>query len=684
MRKAVTVQANTVDEAIQQALDLIDLPMDQVHIEVVSNPGRRLMGLRKVLAEVTVTEVDSSASEKPNTIEDRNKIEELASALDEGIEEPPSKVQSAEVAENEEDSSAAYGAKIIEGQLSFQFDGDQLPVLIPHSNVLLYVNDELQAEPTTISPADEVHVTLCDELIPPHFSIQLIEQEMIALLTFTPGKRITRSLPDSEFSPRLHIRAQEAVEVFNNLDPQQIVDELKAMGIQQGLQFPAIKKVTEVEKPYELIVAKGTLPVEGSDGDLEVHIHYEEFDPNSEEKVNFREMNAIANVKEGQVIATHVPPVPGTPGRNLLGKVIPVKPVRDIALRLGKHVKQVDHSIIALISGKPSLEWRDRLVKVDVHHEFNHPGEVDLESGNIRFEGDVRIGGNVLPSMFVGATGSIAIGGSVTKATVHAVKSAVIRGNVFSSSVSVGKQEIIISEHVDQLKTVVQPLEQIKGALDQIFLIRGQKEEDLTPSELKRLIYLLMEKKYAYFEELNKKFIQSVRDNEEHLTEEWKDVADRLYDLFVNPLKESLQGLNDFVNLINDAEVLVKLFDTQASPKESLVLPYAINSTLYSNGNIHVSPKGVYHSTLTAGNEIHVKGVCRGGELQAQQDIFLKETGSESPVKTVVKTSAAGKIKIGKAYAGTEIQVGPRKHVFTKDATNITARLDSEGNLILG
>lgn len=675
MKKAVTVQANTVEEAVQQALEIIGLTVEQVQVEVTSNPGRRLMGLRKVMAEVTVTEI-----EKEEPVE---AFAELAAIVEDVLSGESPIAKGADSPNMQLSNSSESGVKLSGGELQFSFEGTQYPVLIPTDSVQLYVNGEQKKEKAIILPTDEVTVTLRDESIPPQFSIQLIEQEMIALLHFTPGKRVSRTLTDTDWQSQLVLEAAEAVEFFNNIDPQQIVDELKHMGVQQGLIFPAIKKVTEVNKPYELIVAKGTLPVEGTDGDLEVHIQYEEFDPDSEEKVDFREMNAIMNVRKGQVIATHILPVPGTEGRNLLGKPIRVKPVRDIHLRLGKNVKLVDQDVVALISGKPSLDWRDKLVKIDVHHEFNHPGEVDLESGNIRFEGDVRIGGNVMPSMFVGATGSIYIGGSVTKATIHAVHSATIRGNVLSSTISVGEQEVVISELVDDLKHVVSTMDQIKTAIQQVVVIRGHGMDEMTPAELKRLIYLLMEKKYSRFEELNRQFIQNVKDHADQLADEWSSMADRLYDAFVNPLKESLDGLAEFGLLLEDAQMLIQMYGTEASPKNELVVPYAINSTLFSNGNIEVTSKGVYHSSLTAKHDITIKGVCRGGEVIAENNITLQETGSDNPVKTVVKTSRTGRIKIGLAYAGTEIQVGSRKHIFSKNGHSIVARLDEDEQLVL-
>ncbi|WP_158231668.1 FapA family protein [Sporosarcina sp. P18a] len=689
MKKVVTVEANTVEDAIQQALEILELRREQVNVEILTNPARRLMGLRKVMAEVKVAKAEYS-EDKQSVARPLSKIEELAGLLDEidmkaiitSSFQPEHKVT--QEPSTTESNRQLSSARIHNGDIQFQFVGDSLPSIIPNDRAIITRNGEVLTEPVLIQPEDKVEVTIQDVIVASKFTIQLMEDDMIALLSFTPGKQIKRSLVDTIWSSRLAIRVEETIEYTNDLQPQTIVNELQAMGVQHGILFPAIKKVTEVDKPYELIVAKGILPVMGTDGDLEVHIHYEEFDPNSEGKVDFREMNAITNVQEGQVIATHIVPVPGTPGKNLLGRTIPVKPVRDIVLRPGKNIKKVQEDLVTLISGKPVLDRRGQFVKIDVNNEFIHPGEVNLESGNIRFEGDVRIGGNILPSMFVGATGGVFVIGSMTKAEIHATKQVIVKGNVLSSTINVGKQEAAVNELVVLIKSVTEILIQIKEAVNQIFIIRGREELELSPSELKRLIYLLMEKRYAQFEDLNKTFIVKVREQNDKIDEEWLSVANRLYAIFINPLNEHLQSMKEFERLIEDAYILTQLYAKENSPQTKLIIPYAVNSKLYSSGHIEVISKGIYHSDLTADETIRIKGVCRGGEIYARREVAMQEAGSENPVKTVVRTSAEGRIKIGAVYAGTEIYVGTRKYIFSKYATNITAQLDAEGELDLG
>lgn len=674
MGKIVTAQAKTVEAAIAQALEMIDLPRESVTIEIISNPNKRLLGFKKTLAEVLVKEIPQVREEKIEELEDFERI--IDDLFVEEVEVAPSTTEQTKEVE-------ISSVRIHNGELEIVYREGSVPTIVTTPNVLLYKNGEQVMESTAIEKSDEVTVHVVDEIIPAEFTISLIEHDMIALLTFTPGKKIKRQLRNSPFRKYLRIDTEEEIELFNDLEPQQIVDELKAMKVQQGIDFRAVQKVIDVIKPYEIIVAKGTLPVEGTDGDLEVHIEYEEFNPNGMERVDFREMNKITNVQAGQVIATHISPVEGTEGRNLLGKPIPVKKVRDILLRLGKNVKMENNKVITIVSGRPSIEWRDKLVKIEVNHEFNHPGEVDLESGNIRFEGDVRIGGNILPSMFVGATGSVFIGGSVSKATVHAVKEAVIQGNVLSSKISVGEQNLVVSEAVRKLKGIIPQLEQIKQAIEQVFIIRGDGEDQLGASQLKRLIYLLIEKKYVNFENSNKAFIETVQTHEKELAEEWIHLANTLYNIFINPLNEELEDLSNFEEIIEDAHLLITIYDQSNAAQSLLTIPYAINSELYCNGSIQVTTKGVYHTNLTAEKNITIQGVCRGGEIRANEKIVLHEAGSENPVKTTIRTSEEGSIKIGKAYSGTEIYVGHRKYSCTVDEVGVLARLNEEGELII-
>lgn len=672
MGKSITVKAETIAEAVQLAISILDLQVEDVHIEVLTNPGRTLFGLRKTLAEVNVTQ----KVEHPFVASANMNNEESMDRYRQFIQGEPHRGAISIIAEKVESKSRVFQKKI-----ETVFSGDSYPILWPAQNVRLYINDKQVKDRVILTPGDEAKVKVNDEWIPPQFSIQLIEHDMLALLTLTPGKKVKRVLQDTEYETILRIEADETVEPYNDLDPQKIVDRLKKLGVQQGFIFSAIKEEAESLEPFESIIAKGKPLVPGLDGDLQVHIRYEEKMLDETEKVDCRERNPILNVEAGQIIVAKIAAIPCKEGRNLLGEALPVKPEKDVMIQTGKHAMQIDQDIVAVISVRPAMDRRGKFVKINVNHELHHRGEINLESGNIRFDGDVRIDGNVHPSMFIRASGNLHIGGTVTKATIHAMQSAYVKGNVFSSTVIVGQEELIIGELVIQLKEILLYMEQIQTSIQKVLLVRGETDPDMEEAELNLLIRLLMERKYTSFQELNRVFIQNVKNHTQDLTAEWTDLAQRFYGTFISSLNQDVQDLAGFEQLILEAQTLVEICGETSEPISLLKIPYAINSVLHCNGDIEVICKGLYHCSVTAGRDVIVQGICRGGEINARGKVSLLETGSKNNVKTVVKTGPDGSITIGTAHAGTEIQVGVKRHRFMHPKIGVFAKLDGAGEL---
>lgn len=678
MGKVITVKAETIEEAVRLGVSILGVELEEVEIEVLSNPGRSLFGLRKNMAEVCVT---IKKNELPRQLEEMQKLEEFVESLADGPQKnSPSreKVFDSELVENE------TGARIINNKIELSFFGENYPVIEPKPNVRLFVNKEKVKKRVIIKPADEVCVKVSDELTPPFYSIKLIEQDMLAVISYSPGKKVNRMLENTEYKNVLKIEAVEDIEYYNDINPQVIVDELRSLGVQKGLIFPAIKNITEAVVKTKDVIAKGVQPIEGHDGDIVIHVGFGEEPVDELSTIDYREKSEILTIIAGGLIATRIPATPGKDGYTLLGKVIPAKKVKEIIVHTGKNVEMINDDIVAMIAGKPLIERRNKYIKIDVYKELVHKGEVDLKSGNIRFEGDLRISGNIHPSMYVSASGSIYIGGSISKATVQSAKAITVAGNVFTSTISVGKQNRVLVELADNLGEILNYLEQLRDAVRQVLLVRGEANEDLTTAELNHLIRLLLEKRYTAFQELNKHFIQKVKNHSMELPTEWVELANEIYGIFIHTLSEKLKDAVGLDILIEKARLLVELYSEEPEPKSILSVPYAINSELYCSGNIAITSKGLYHSFVTAGHNISVNGVCRGGEIFAENQVILHESGSKNMVKTVVRTGVKGSIRIGYAYAGTEVYVGAKGYVFQSDKSNVYVKLDENADLSVG
>lgn len=693
MQPSVTMKSETIEEAIKSALAILQASMDEVEIAILQNPSKTLFGLRKQLAEVKVTKIsrtpDVSIIEEmsmdPAVATDSHKdflnFEKLIDSIQLDEKDTPTfttpKSDTESGTRNSIDEQTT-GVWIESGKVIVNASPTKYPILSAEKNVEVLVNGRKVNSKQIVSEQDQIEVRLKDEVIPTQFSIELHERDMKALLRIIPGKKITRTLADTTPEISLCIEAHEEMVPFNELTTAQIMYYIKDMNITEGIDYPAITSAVESLDKIEMVIAKGIAPLEGQNGEITILYNNEIFNSVKEQKkVDFREMNQIVDVEEGQILAKILPPVQGRPGKDVFGNPIHPKPVHSVDVRASKNVFIKNDEIIARASGRPTIERRGRLVKVDIAKELVHHGDLTIDTGNIRFQGDVRVKGDVTDSMVVEASGKITIEGTLTKANIQSSQSAHIANNVFSSRISVGKANILIAELILLLKGILTNLDQMHIALQQLLFVNKQTEETISPEHLNHLIRLLTEKKYTSNHELIHLFYQKIMKNHMLLDNDWMDVGNRLHQQFI--VLTSGNNTSSFTKLIEEVRNVYELYCIPPDPKSNLAIPYAINSTLYCSGNIYVSGQGTYHCQIQAGNDVRISGVCRGGEIVAGNNVWLEETGSEVGVKTIIRVPINGVINMQHVHPGTLIQIGNRIHTFAVEEFNINAKIGEDG-----
>jgi uncharacterized protein (DUF342 family) len=202
----------------------------------------------------------------------------------------------------------------------------------------------------------------------------------------------------------------------------QLIAELEKKRVTNGVLTDALKGLAE--KPIYnsmVLVAQGSLPVEGADAKLTFHFSYNrEIKPRerSDGTVDYHDLGLIEHVTEGQKLVTLTPAVKGTPGKTVTGRVIVPAAVRNLALPLGKNTKTSDDKLELLAAKSGSVEFQ--LGKVNVYDVFTLNGNVSNATGNINFEGSVVVNGDVLTGFSVTATGNINVVGNVEGAVLEA------------------------------------------------------------------------------------------------------------------------------------------------------------------------------------------------------------------------------------------------------------------------
>ena len=196
-------------------------------------------------------------------------------------------------------------------------------------------------------------------------------------------------------------------------------------------------EITDKPKYKEMVlVAEGSRPVNGRDAYIQYNFDTDQSKIKLKEgangRVDFKELNIIQNVVEGQPLARKVPAERGIPGKTVTGKVIPAKNGKDIPLPLGKNVHVADDqlTIIADMNGQVVISGG----KINVEPVYTVQGDVNLRTGNIIFLGTVIITGNVEDGFSVKAAGNIEVHGTVEKAELDAEGDIIVHQGITGKS----------------------------------------------------------------------------------------------------------------------------------------------------------------------------------------------------------------------------------------------------------
>ena len=190
--------------------------------------------------------------------------------------------------------------------------------------------------------------------------------------------------------------------------------ELKKRNVAFGVDAEALRRIVrERILNEEVEVAHGTPPRPGKDSELELLLTPPSFVAQSADggRVDYRNIQNVSPVKAGAVISRKTPGDPGEPGINVFGKPVRPAPAQDGRHPAGKNTTISDDGLEMSAAVDGFLRWNDR--KIDVLELYSVAGDVDLRSGNIKYDKDVEVLGDVKIGFEVAAGGSVHVYGSV-------------------------------------------------------------------------------------------------------------------------------------------------------------------------------------------------------------------------------------------------------------------------------
>ncbi len=226
-----------------------------------------------------------------------------------------------------------------------------------------------------------------------------------------------------------------------------ITEEHVRIGLKKaGIVFGIIDEnmetfITKWPREAHILIAEGHPSLDGEDAVVEtMKVIKEDLIPEVDEdgQVDFKHLNLISPVEEGEVLQTRIPPTPGTPGKDVYGKIHRQKPGKDQSLNKGANTV-VNEAKTELTASSGGFIHKGRNNAIDVHPVYTVKKNVDYSTGNIDYNADVLVNGDVRAGFSVTSGGDIHIKGAVEDATIEAAGNVIINGGVVSSGEAVIK-----------------------------------------------------------------------------------------------------------------------------------------------------------------------------------------------------------------------------------------------------
>lgn len=216
----------------------------------------------------------------------------------------------------------------------------------------------------------------------------------------------------------------EADDKGKKLTPEQIREAIKAKGIIYGIDEEVMQEIySERTNNYKYFFAKGEKPITGDNAYMRYAFDVEVLNKShptlkTDGSVDFKDLNIIHNVVQGEVLAVKVQAGEGTSGYNVLGEAVKGRKGKDVRMPMGKNTTVLDDGItlVALADGQVEYDQHNLYIS----HTFFVNEDVDSSTGNIDFIGNVVIKGIVHSGFSVKAGGNVEVYGYVEAAVIEA------------------------------------------------------------------------------------------------------------------------------------------------------------------------------------------------------------------------------------------------------------------------
>ncbi|OIJ21709.1 hypothetical protein BKP45_03140 [Anaerobacillus alkalidiazotrophicus] len=512
------------------------------------------------------------------------------------------------------------------------------PVLIPNSKLQIYVNGSLLKKEQVVFDDDDIRWNVKPTN---DYGISISKDNLQVSLQVYPDLFIGYRLKDQKRARRIMIDI-EPVEKYFDVEEiiSQIAENIVKKGIRVEINTSAIMQEILDPKFKEILVAEGLPVIPSKDGYIQQYFSsvISEVLEEVSGMVDFKNRVKIPTVEAGEVIAQIFSPREGKAGHNVYGDSLEPKTPKEVIVRPKPRVKiSDDGKVIALLSGRPSVTGSS-VKQFDILDTYEINGDVDMKTGNIFFNGDVIVRGNIKDGMRIDCSGSLFVFGNVYHSTLTASQNVYVTGNIIGSKVNGGQFGMYYSSVYKIAQDLSVSLKRLQYAYSQLKVALSVKN---TEYKIGYIVATLVETK---FKEITKnvndfyQIINKMLENKFQFPIHLQIVMNSLKKLKDYQAIHSIDSEQSLQSIQFSINELIQKMEADIQ-EESDISFYSSNlSQIKTNGRIIVKKEGIINSTLFAGTEINFEkrdSVIRGGKVEAVKTINAGIVGSakgKSPI----------------------------------------------------
>lgn len=223
--------------------------------------------------------------------------------------------------------------------------------------------------------------------------------------------------------------------------PGALLDLMMRAGVVAGVVEAALH---EAEAPAaadrRIVVARGTAPVPARDARVEVLVDFAlRLAEDAGHRVDFHEQGRFHEIDAGAVLARLVPKRPGTPGRTVLGRELPVGEPRDADLSAyaGEGtLLQAEVGDGQVVAERTGLVVRRPDGHLDIMPKVELRGDLDMRCGNLVTRLPVEVAGDIIAGFSLKSEASATVKGAIEDARVS------VKGDLVCGGILPGKHRV--------------------------------------------------------------------------------------------------------------------------------------------------------------------------------------------------------------------------------------------------